>query len=112
MTKEYVKNYPTQIAEINEHLSKIAEIVNSLPQEASFTKSLQTSVINFQKKVDGFLAVSAKITDKQRAAIAAIKAGKSAEEVSEILTAPDNSDEGSTGSNDEKPSKKTAKSKR
>ena len=104
MAKEYVKNYPNEIAQINEHLSAIEKVVESLPAEASFTKSLQTTVINFRKKVDAFLVTGSALSEQQKAAIAAIKAGKSPKEIlSALQSTSENPDGGSAGSNDEKP---------
>lgn len=106
MAKEYVKNYPKEMTEINEHLLSIEKVVSTLPAEASFTKSLKTTVINFRKKMDTFLSISAELTPQQKAAIAAIKAGKPESEVSAILSGKSSGNEpveGGAGSDDEKP---------
>ena len=108
MTKEYVKNYNKQINEINSHLSEIEQIVNTLPETASFTKSLKTTVVNFNKKVSGFLETGNPLTDEQRRAIAGIKSGKiPLSALSPYMEAS------SAGGNDEKPTvKQSAKKKR
>ena len=75
MTKEYVKNYKKEMEAIKEHTSKIDEIVSSLPS-SSWKRSLEVTMLNFNRKLDGFLETSAELTADQRIAIAGIKSGK------------------------------------
>lgn len=84
MTKEFVKNYRENITEIKNELENINKIVEKLP-ESSWKKSLTISVVNFQKKIDGFLEFGGELTESQKKAIRAIKSGKLSEaEISEI----------------------------
>jgi hypothetical protein len=75
MTKEYVKNYKKDMEDINSHLSSIAGIVNVFP-ESSWKKSLVTSVVNFDKKVQSFLNTTTCLTTEQKDYITRIKKGE------------------------------------
>lgn len=74
-TKEFVKNYLDKIKEIKESLDKIGIVIESLP-EASWKKSLQTSQMNYEKKVDAFLKSGEKLSAEQKTAIAFIRSGQ------------------------------------
>jgi hypothetical protein len=110
MVKEYVKNYREKITEIEMNLKNISAIVETLP-ESSWKKSLNTSVVNFVKKINGFLESGGELTEQQKNAIKAIKSGKCTEaEVSALssrvekpVTAEQVSEE------EKKPAKKSGK---
>ena len=98
MSKQYVKDKKDEIEKIDEHLSAIADIVKDFPQDASWTKSLNTSLVNFQKKITAFLSTSAELTEEQKKAIKAIRSGKASTEEISALSA--RMGKTSAGSND------------
>jgi len=70
-----VKDSLTEIRAINEALKNIRDIVEKLPAEASWAKSIKTSLENFDKKINNFLAENIELTEEQKKAIEAIKSG-------------------------------------
>jgi predicted nucleotidyltransferase len=75
MTKEYVKNYRNEMQMIKEKIEEINAVVVTLPI-SSWRGSLEVTMVNFEKKINAFLEVSAELTTEQKEAIARIKKGE------------------------------------
>ena len=97
---------------LKEKIEECEKIINRLPAESSYTKSLKVSNGNYKKKLTDCLKIGKPMSEEQKRAIAAIKSGKATE--AEISALSARVKDASAGSNDQSktsPKKSTKKVK-